>query len=59
MIEGNKDAAVGLYRHALLVLDPPNPVYDKMRGEIDELVNSLAPISSKTLVKKGPVPKKK
>jgi tetratricopeptide (TPR) repeat protein len=60
MSEGNKDAAIALYRRAFSVLDPPNPIYDKMRGEIEELLNTVAPMSSKALTKKAPAtPKKK
>jgi tetratricopeptide (TPR) repeat protein len=57
--EGNKDAAVAMYRRALTVLDPPDPMYAKMRGEIEELLNGIAPMTSKGLTKKTPVTAKK
>jgi tetratricopeptide (TPR) repeat protein len=59
MSEGNKDEAVALYRRALTVLDPPNPVYAEMRAQIEELLNSIAPMTSKGLTKKTSVAKKK
>jgi tetratricopeptide (TPR) repeat protein len=52
MSEGNKDAAVALYRRALTVLDPPNPIYAEMRTQIEELLNTIAPMTSKALTKK-------
>lgn len=57
--EGNKEAAIALYRRALNVLDPPNPIYAEMRGQIEELLNTLAPVTSKAFTKKIPVAKKK
>ena len=59
MSEGNKDAAVALYRRALTVLDPPNPIYAKMRSQVEELLDSIAPMTSKALTKKTPVAAKK
>jgi tetratricopeptide (TPR) repeat protein len=59
MSEGNKDAAVALYRRALTVLDPPNPIYAEMRAQIEELLNTIAPMTSKALTKKTSVAKKK
>src|SRR5271157_3906072 len=47
--EGNKDAAVALYRRTLSVLDPPNPIYAEMRGQIEEVLNNIAPMTSKAL----------
>jgi len=41
--EGNKEQAVALYRRALLVMDPPHPMYDEMHSQIDEIVKSMAP----------------
>jgi tetratricopeptide (TPR) repeat protein len=39
--EGNKEQAIALYRRALAVMDPPNPVYDEMRSEIEEIVKNM------------------
>jgi tetratricopeptide (TPR) repeat protein len=57
--EGNKDAAIALYRHALAALDPPHPMYAEMREQIETLVNELAPMPSKGLTKKSSVTAKK
>jgi len=58
--EGNKDAAVALYRRAFSALDPPNPIYEEMRGQIEKLLDTIAPMTSKALTKKTPAaPKKK
>lgn len=57
--EGNKEAALDLYRRALTVLDPPNPIYDKMRGEIAEVLDTMAPMPAKGLTKRTPVTAKK
>jgi len=59
MEEGNKDQAVAIYRHALTVLDPPDPIYAEMRGQIEELLNTIAPMNPKGLMKKTAVAKKK
>lgn len=40
--EGNKNAAVGLYQRALLVMDPPHPIYDELRKETEEIVKGMA-----------------
>lgn len=59
MSEGNKDAALALYRRALTVLDPPHPMYAKMRAQIEELLDTIAPMTSRALTKKTPVTAKK
>jgi tetratricopeptide (TPR) repeat protein len=43
LAEGNKEQAVSLYRRALLVMDPPHPMYDELHSEIDGIVKSMAP----------------
>jgi len=57
--EGNKDPAIALYRHALAALDPPNPMYDEMRTQIETLLNTIAPMPAKGLTKRTPVTAKK
>jgi tetratricopeptide (TPR) repeat protein len=52
--EGNKDATMALYQRAVKALDPPNPIYDKLRGELAEMLNTIAPLSPKSLTKKAP-----
>lgn len=59
MTEGNKDAAVALYRRALTVLDPPHPIYAEMRAQIEQLLHDIAPMTSKALTKKTPVTARK
>ena len=39
--EGNKADAIALYGRAAGVLDPPNPVYDELRGDIGRLIKEL------------------
>jgi tetratricopeptide (TPR) repeat protein len=41
--EGNKDAAIALYRRALLAMDPPHPMYDELHSQIEGIVKSMAP----------------
>ena len=55
--ENNKDAALALYRRALMVMDPPHPIYDELRAQIEEIVkNQEAPPK---VTKKSPPPRKK
>jgi tetratricopeptide (TPR) repeat protein len=55
--ENNKDAALTLYRRALLVMDPPHPIYDVLRAQIEEIVkNQEVPPK---VTKKSPPPRKK
>jgi len=39
--EGNKTAAMALYRRAAGILDPPNSVYDELRGDIARLIKEV------------------
>jgi len=39
--EGNKDAALALYRRALAAMDPPNPLFEETRTEIEEIVKGM------------------
>jgi tetratricopeptide (TPR) repeat protein len=43
LAEGNKEPALALYRRALLAMDPPHPMYDELRTQIDGIVKSMAP----------------
>ncbi|MBZ5622296.1 MAG: tetratricopeptide repeat protein [Acidobacteriia bacterium] len=57
ILEGNKEVALALYRRAFAALDPPNPIYDELRGNIEEIVkNSEHPPK---VTKKAPPPRKK
>lgn len=40
LAENNKPDAIALYRRALLVMDPPHPIYQEMRGQIEEIIKS-------------------
>jgi len=37
------EAALAHYKRAMLVYDPPNPLYDEMRSQIAELVKGMEP----------------
>jgi tetratricopeptide (TPR) repeat protein len=50
--EGNKDAALGLYRRALAVMDPPHPVFEETRTEIQEIVKAMAAPTPKPPVRR-------
>ncbi len=52
--EGNKDETVALYQRAVKALEPPNPMYDKLHQELADMLNTIAPLSSKALTKKAP-----
>jgi tetratricopeptide (TPR) repeat protein len=52
--EGNKDETVALYQRAVKALDPPNAIYDKLRQELADMLNTIAPMSPKSLTKKPP-----
>lgn len=50
--EGNKDAAIALYKRALLVMDPPHPVYEELRNQTEEIVKNMAAPPPKRAAKK-------
>jgi len=52
--EGNKEQTVALYQRAVKALDPPNPIYDKLQKELADMLNTIAPMSPKSLTKKPP-----
>ena len=52
--EGNKDETVALYKRAVQALDPPNPIYDTLQKELSDMLNTIAPMSPKSLTKKTP-----
>jgi tetratricopeptide (TPR) repeat protein len=41
LTQGDKPAAIALYRKALKSLDPPNPVYDCLRKDIEAMIAEL------------------
>lgn len=55
--EGNKEAALALYHRALTVMDPPSPVYDELRAQIEEIVKNQE--HPPKVTKKAPPAKKK
>lgn len=55
--EGNKDAAMALYHRALTVMDPPHPLYEELRSNVEEIVkNNEHPPK---MTKKSAPPRKK
>jgi hypothetical protein len=50
--EGNRDAALGLYRRALAVMDPPHPIFEETRAEIEEIVKGMTAPPVKPPVRK-------
>jgi len=54
-LEGNKNAAIALYRRALVAMDPPNPIYQELAADVAEIVKNL---ESPPKVTKAP-PRKK
>jgi tetratricopeptide (TPR) repeat protein len=52
--EGNKDETVALYKRAVQALEPANPLYDKLHQELADMLNTIAPLSPKSLTKKTP-----
>jgi len=55
LAEGNKPEALALYQRALKVMEPPNPIYDEMRSDTENIVKSFAPPAVK-LQKKTAAP---
>jgi tetratricopeptide (TPR) repeat protein len=54
-VEGHANDARAFYQRGLLVLDPPNPVYDELRGQFNEILTTLAGPQGKS---QAPAPKK-
>ena len=54
--EGNQGAALALFHRALAVMDPPNPVYQELHAEIEEIVKNQE--HPPKVTKKAPPPKK-
>jgi len=55
LAEGNKAEALALYQRALKVMVPPNPIYDELRSETEDIVRSFSPPAVK-LQKKAAAP---
>jgi tetratricopeptide (TPR) repeat protein len=53
--EGHANLAGTFYQRGLAVLDPPNPVYDELRGQFEEILKTLEGPQGKT---PAPPPKK-
>ncbi|HYW48472.1 MAG TPA: tetratricopeptide repeat protein [Bryobacteraceae bacterium] len=58
VIEGNKDAALALYHRALATIDPPSPVSQELKTEIEGIVKSMEPPPAKAPAKKAAAKKK-
>jgi tetratricopeptide (TPR) repeat protein len=41
LVETNREDSLALYRRAIATLDPPNPVYDELRAEDEQIVKAL------------------
>lgn len=41
--EDHKEDAIVLYRRAIAVMDPPDPVYDDLRAQTEQIVKSMTP----------------
>jgi tetratricopeptide (TPR) repeat protein len=54
-VEGHANDAKAYYRRGLQVLDPPNPVYDELRGQFSEILTTLEGPQGKS---QAPAPKK-
>jgi tetratricopeptide (TPR) repeat protein len=59
--EGQLDQAKAFYRRALAVLDPPNPIYDDLRGQFDGMLKGLDALPPKSTAppRKGVTPPRK
>src|SRR4029077_9000146 len=40
-VEGHGLEAMALYRRGLVVLDPPNPIHEELRGQFADLLKTL------------------
>jgi hypothetical protein len=56
LAESNKAGAVALYRRALAVLDPPSPVHQELRANIEGILKLLDP--PKTRPRKAAPPRR-
>lgn len=41
-VEGHALEAKVLYQRGLVILDPPNPIYDELRGQFEEILKQIA-----------------
>lgn len=58
--EKHNDEALALYKRALVVMDPPHPVYAEMRGQVEEIVKGMeAPPDAPVKTLRKAAPKKK
>jgi tetratricopeptide (TPR) repeat protein len=57
LAEGNKSDALALYRRALTVMDPPDPIYESLRTDTENIVKSFAPAAVKLQKKTAAAPK--
>jgi tetratricopeptide (TPR) repeat protein len=59
LAEGNKPDALALYQRALKTMDPPNPIYETLRSDTENIVKSFAPPAVKLQKKAPAAPAKK
>jgi tetratricopeptide (TPR) repeat protein len=55
--EGHKEDAVALYKRAMVVMDPPHPMYEEKRLEVENILKGLEPPAP--VAPKKAAPKKK
>jgi len=56
--EGNKDAAIALYQRALTIMDPPHPIHDELRTEMEGIVKGMNAPPPKPPAARKPAPAK-
>jgi len=52
--EGNSEPAIAMYKRALMVMDPPSPVYDEMRKQMEEIVKGMTAQQATKPLSKAP-----
>jgi tetratricopeptide (TPR) repeat protein len=57
--QGNKDAAIGMYRRALAAMEPPHPLFEKARFIAEDVIKTLESPAVKVPVRKDAPPRKK
>jgi tetratricopeptide (TPR) repeat protein len=56
--EGNKDGAIALYQRALAIMDPPHPIFEELRTQMDGIVKAMSAPPPKAPAAKKPAPAK-
>ena len=56
--EGNKDNAIALYQRALTIMDPPHPIHDELRTDMEGIVKAMNAPPPKPPAARKPAPAK-